>query len=135
MAVTLRNARSREVIATGVELALTRAERRRGLLHRDAIDPDGALVLAPCHAVHTLFMRFAIDVIFVDRAGCVRRVVRRLEPWRLAASFRAHATIELAAGALDSREVRVGDRLYLASGAGEQPDSPITPPWSSARRA
>ena len=70
-------------------------------------------MLAPCFSVHTAFMQFAIDVIFVDRAGRVRRIVRHLRPWRLAASFRAYATIELAAGALDTRDVMVGDLLYL----------------------
>ena len=112
-AVTLTNARSREVIARGVEVALTRADRRKGLLKRDSLDPDTALVLAPCFAVHTAFMRFAIDVIFVDRKGYVRHMVRGLQPWRVAASPRAYATIELAAGALDSHDVVIGDRLCL----------------------
>lgn len=113
MDATLMNARSGQVLATAIELALTRATRREGLLHRTGLDPSAALVLAPCLAVHTAFMQFAIDVIFVDRAGRVRRIVRRLQPWRMAASLRAYATIEMAAGALDSRDVAVGDRLYL----------------------
>ena len=68
--------------------------------------------------IHTAFMRFAIDVIFVDRTGRVVRVVRDLGPWRIAASLRAYATIELASGALESRDVAVGDRLYLEGAAG-----------------
>ena len=58
-------------------------------------------------------MFFAIDVIFVDRAGRVVRIVRELRPWRIAGSSRAYATIELAAGALDSRDVAVADDLYV----------------------
>lgn len=111
----LINARSGEAIATDVELALTRTARRRGLLERDSLDPAAALVLSPCLAVHTAFMRFAIDVIFVDKAGCVTRIVKRMVPWRIAASFRAYATIELAAGALDRFDLTVGDRLILSS--------------------
>jgi uncharacterized membrane protein (UPF0127 family) len=111
----LINARSGEAIATEIELALTRAARRQGLLHRDGLGTTAALVLSPCVAVHTAFMRFPIDVIFVDRAGCVARIVRRLQPWRIAASFRAYATIELAAGALEDHDIAVGDRLYLSS--------------------
>jgi uncharacterized membrane protein (UPF0127 family) len=117
MAARLINARSGKAIATEIELALTRAARRRGLLHRDGLSTTAALVLSPCLAVHTAFMRFAIDVVFVDRAGRVTRIVRRLQPWRLTASFRAYATIELAAGALDRHEIAVGDRLYLSSRA------------------
>lgn len=111
----LIHARSGEAIATDVELALTRSSRRRGLLERDRLDPAAALVLSPCLAVHTAFMRFAIDVIFVDKAGHVTRIVKRLEPWRAAASLRAYATIELAAGALDRFDIAVGDRLLIAA--------------------
>ncbi len=68
--------------------------------------------------IHTAFMRFAIDVIFVDRTGRIMRVVRDLGPWRIAASLGAYATIELASGALESCDVAVGDRLYLEGAAG-----------------
>ena len=111
----LIHARSGEAIATDVELALTRASRRRGLLERDSLDPAAALVLSPCLAVHTAFMRFAIDVIFVNKAGHVMRIVRRLAPWRAAACLSAYATIELAAGVLDRFNVEIGDRLLIAS--------------------
>lgn len=112
-AITLTNARSRHVIARDVEIATTRTERRRGLLHRRSLDPASALVLAPCFAVHTAFMQFHIDVVFVDREGYVRHMVHALAPWRMAASPRAYATIEMAAGALAAHEVVIGDRLCL----------------------
>jgi uncharacterized membrane protein (UPF0127 family) len=115
---SLINGRSGQTIATAIELALTRSARRRGLLDRTALDPSSALMLAPCLMIHTGFMRFAIDVIFVNRSGRVLRIVRDLGPWRIAASFGAYATIELAAGALVSRDVAVGDCLYLDGAAG-----------------
>lgn len=114
----LTNARSGRIVASATEVAVTRRARRRGLLDRTALEPDSALVLAPCVMIHTAFMRFAIDVMFVDRAGRVVRIVRALRPWRIAASFGAYATIELAAGARDSRDVTVGDALYLGGVAG-----------------
>lgn len=110
---TLVNARTNQTLATDIELALTRAERRRGLLGRADLAPTQGLVLAPCLTVHTAFMRFTIDVMFVNRAGCVTKIVHRMPPWRMAASARAYATIELAAGALDTCDVVVGDRLYV----------------------
>jgi uncharacterized protein len=113
--VTLTNARSRQVIARDVELALTRRARRQGLLSRDSLAPESALVLAPCFMVHTAFMRFPIDLVFVDRRGYVRHLVPRLPPWRMAACARAYATIELAAGALEHVDVAVGDRLCLGA--------------------
>ena len=113
----LINARTGRIVASATELALTRTKRRRGLLDRSEFDPSAALVLAPCLMIHTAFMRFAIDVIFVDRTGRVMRVVRDLGPWRIAGSFGAYATIELTSGALGARDVAVGDRLYLEGAA------------------
>jgi len=109
----LINRRTGETIARHVEVADTRSTRRRGLLGRDCLEASSALVLSPCFAVHTAFMRFAIDVVFVDRNGCVVRIVRDLASWRMAAAWRAARVIELAAGELRTRDVRVGDRLYL----------------------
>jgi len=105
--------RTREVIASRVELAVTRRARRVGLLGRDGIGDQTALVLAPCLAVHTAFMRFPIDVLFVDRRGRALRLVHDLAPWRVAAAIRAYAVIELPAGALRKHEVEPGDRLEL----------------------
>jgi uncharacterized membrane protein (UPF0127 family) len=110
----LVNARSEATIASDVNLALTRAQRRQGLLGRDSLDLSSALVISPCWSIHTMFMRFAIDVVFVDRDGRALRMVSDLAPWRMAAARRAHAVIELPAGSLRTRDIRVGDELYLA---------------------
>jgi uncharacterized protein len=109
----MRNARTGEVVASEVEVANTRRTRRRGLLGRDSLDVSAALVLSPCCSIHTAFMRFPIDVVFVDRDGQVTRIVRDLPPWRLAIAPRAHAVVELAGGGLRWRDVQVGDRLYF----------------------
>ena len=108
----LVNERTGAALASVVEIAVTRAERRRGLLGRDALDQSAALILAPCVAVHTVFMRFPIDVVFVDREGQVRTIVRNLQPWRIAASPRAYAAVEMAGGV--DRDLIPGDRLYLS---------------------
>ena len=111
----LMNARTSQVIAHDVELADTRESRRRGLLGRDSLDPRAALILRPCFSVHTAFMRFPIDVVFVDRDGTVVKVVRNLDSWRIAGAFGAHAAIEFAAGTIAEGVVDAGDRLYLAA--------------------
>lgn len=109
----LVNDRTKAVVASTVELALTRKVRRKGLLGRDRLEADTAMLISPCCSVHTVSMRFPIDVVFVDREGRAVRLVHALQPWRLAASFRARAVIELAAGRLRACGVEVGDRLYL----------------------
>lgn len=76
------------------------------------------MVIAPCWAIHTISMRFSIDVIFVDGDGTVLRIARELAPWRFAVTPGAYAAIELAAGAAELRGVKKGDRLYARSGDG-----------------
>ncbi|HYM22789.1 MAG TPA: DUF192 domain-containing protein [Vicinamibacterales bacterium] len=110
---TLMNARTGRLVASAVEVADTRALRRRGLLGRDRLDPCAALVLTPCFMIHTLSMRFAIDALFLDRDGVVVRMVSNLEPARIALARRARCVVELAAGVVASRDVAVGDRLYF----------------------
>src|SRR5207245_5963533 len=93
--LVLVNRQTAQTISSTVEVAATRRTRRRGLLGRNGLDPSEALILEPCCAIHTAFMRFAIDVIFVDARGQVLKIVRELPPWRLAIVPRAHAVIEL----------------------------------------
>ena len=110
----LINDRTQEVIATTVELALTRRARKKGLLGRTGLDDQAAMLISPCLAVHTVGLGFAIDVAFVNRAGVAVHLVHNLQPWRLAGSARAHSVIELAAGRLKACGVKVGDRLSLS---------------------
>src|SRR5579871_5329702 len=106
----LVNERTGTVVADHVELATTRAARRRGLLGRDTLPPTAAFVLSPCFSVHTAFMKFPLDVLFVDSDSVVRRVVQ-MPPWRIAVDPRARVVIEMAAGV--PRDVRVGDRVAM----------------------
>jgi uncharacterized protein len=117
MVVALMNERTRERVATSVEIAATRRSRRRGLLGRDRLEDASALLLAPCAAVHTAGMRFAIDVVFVDRKGVAMKVVRDLRPWRISLAAGARAVIEMPAGSLRWGQVLPGDRLYLTPAA------------------
>jgi hypothetical protein len=98
--------RGAELLATA-EVASTRAARRRGLLGRDGV--DGVLVLRPTRAVHTLGMRFDLDVAYVDAAGVVVDT-RRMRRRRLGLPrLRARAVLEAEAGAFDRWRLRVGD--------------------------
>lgn len=109
MALALVNLTTDRRIATRVDIADTRRARRRGLLGRRYMEIGTALVLVRSWAVHTAFMKFSIDLIFVDRHGRVIHIVEALRPWRAAASLRAEAVIELPAGALRDGAVRIGE--------------------------
>ncbi|HPF28007.1 MAG: DUF192 domain-containing protein [Steroidobacteraceae bacterium] len=80
-------------------------ERARGLLLRPPLARHQALLIEPCSAVHMLGMRYAIDVVFVDRDARVVCVLESLRPWRFGAARGAHATWELASGV--SKELRI----------------------------
>jgi hypothetical protein len=100
--------REGEVLAS-LEVADTRSARRRGLLGRDGV--DGALLIVPARSVHTLGMRFPLDVAWCDRDLTVVRVVR-LAPYRLTRSvLRARAVLEAEAGSFARWNLTVGDHL------------------------
>jgi uncharacterized membrane protein (UPF0127 family) len=102
--------REGEVLAS-LELAPTRRARARGLLGRDGI--DGALMLSPSRAVHTLGMRFAIDVAYCDGDLKVLRVVTMPRHRLSLPVWRARAVIEAEAGAFARWNLRPGDQLEV----------------------
>ena len=101
------------VLATTIEAATDSATRNRGLLGRDAFPAGSALILAPCNSIHMFRMRFAIDVLFVDRAGLVVKKVVKLRRNRIAMAWRAFATIEFCADHPGVSRTQVGDTVAL----------------------
>lgn len=118
------------VLADRALYAATFFRRLVGLLGRRELPPGAGLVLVPCAAVHTLFMRFPIDVVFLDQAQRVVALINDLRPYRCPKGARtAHFTVELPAGALAASGTRVGDQLRLLPHevpASAQPDSPAS---------
>jgi uncharacterized membrane protein (UPF0127 family) len=102
--------RDGEVLAT-LEVADGAKSRARGLLGRDGF--DGAIYLAPAKSVHTIGMRFPIDVAFVDHDMVVVRT-KTLSRWRVTLPvLKAHAVIEAEAGAFAHWNLHVGDQLEI----------------------
>ena len=109
----LMNDRNQRVVARTLLTAFDSATRRRGLLQHDSLPDDTALIIAPTNAIHTFFMRFAIDVAFVSKSGEVLKLRRDMPAWRMAAAWRGFAVVELASGALDRADTQPGDRLRI----------------------
>jgi uncharacterized membrane protein (UPF0127 family) len=86
----------------------------RGLLGREGLDSGEGLLLRPASSVHTFFMRFPIDVVFLDRALVVLGIHDAIEPWRAASQRGAKAVLELPAGESSRRGLAVGDQLSFA---------------------
>jgi uncharacterized membrane protein (UPF0127 family) len=89
--------------------------RMRGLLGRRNLGSDEGVLLRPAGSIHTFFMRFPIDVVFLDRDGRVLRVAESVRPWRTAAARGARAVLELQAGESGRRRVAVGDVLEVGA--------------------
>jgi uncharacterized protein len=87
----------------------------RGLLGRSGLERGEGLLLKPCGSVHTLFMRFPIDVVFLDRELSVLAVREAVPPWRTARARRAKVTLELAAGEATRLGIEPGVKLRLAA--------------------
>jgi uncharacterized membrane protein (UPF0127 family) len=99
------------VIVERCERAERMGERVRGLLGRDGLEPGAGLWIAKTGSVHTFFMRFAMDAVFLDKNLRVRKVVPAVKPWRIAWSRGAKSVVELAAGEADRVKLVEGMQL------------------------
>jgi uncharacterized membrane protein (UPF0127 family) len=90
------------------------ATRFLGLMGRRALPPDEGLLLAPGGSIHTLFMRFPLDVVFVGADGTALGIRRRLRPWRFARAPRGtRYVLELTAGGQAAGGLEEGSQLEL----------------------
>lgn len=87
--------------------------RARGLLGRDGLEPGGGMLIDRAGSVHMFFMRFPIDVVFLDRDRRVVGVRHGLRPWRVAGARRAVAALELPAGVAAATKIETGDVLVI----------------------
>jgi uncharacterized protein len=107
----VRRAADGAVICERCEIPESAFGRMRGLLGRDGLDPDGGMLIDRAPSVHMFFMRFPIDVVFLDRDWKVVGVRRRLRPWRVAGARHAVAALELPAGVAAEAGIEEGDVL------------------------
>ena len=103
-----------QAVCERCELADRMFSRLRGLLGRAGLPRGEGMLIRPTWSIHTAFMRFPIDVVFLDRELRVLAVRPQVRPWRAAARLRAHSVLELAAGECARLRIDVGDRLASA---------------------
>ena len=104
-------------LSTHAKIADTLEARRVGLLNRDSLDPGEGLYIRPASRIHTIGMKFPIDVIFISRAGHVIRCFS-LDEGRLVACDAARATLELPIGTVSRTGTQPGDHLSFAEVCG-----------------
>ena len=104
-------------LATELEVATSLAARTKGLLGRRGLPPGSGMLIDPCPSVHTWFMRFPIDVIFLDNKNRVVGLKRNLKPFRMAGAWRGAKTLELPVGVIASTRTLLGDIVAFQSTA------------------
>lgn len=97
------------VLAAKLEVAGSGPARRKGLLGRENLVPGEGLWIVPCESVHTFFMRFPIDLVYLDRKNRVRKLRAGVGPWRISACLAARSVLELPAGAIRATQTQRGD--------------------------
>ena len=97
-----------------MEIAETAPERMRGLLGRVSLGAGRGFLIPRCGSVHPFFMRFSIDLAFLDSESAVCRVVRHVPPFRIVwGGMGADGVLEIESGWLDGSALRPGDRLEV----------------------
>ena len=114
MPMLVRNLTRNTVVAASVEVADSGPKRSKGLLGRKGLDPGSGLWIVPCEAVHTFWMLFPIDLIYLDRDLRIRKLRSNVRPWRLSGCLTAHSVLELGVGTIQASQVMPGDKLEFS---------------------
>ena len=109
----LINQTKNTVISENVCMATSLSQRAKGLLGKARMEKGEALVIDPCNSIHTFFMRFPIDVLFVSKDHVIVKTVTAIKPFRLKAAAAASYVVELPAGTALLTSCEAGDSLRL----------------------
>jgi uncharacterized membrane protein (UPF0127 family) len=101
-------------LANCMEVADTGPKRNKGLLGRERLLPGEGLWIIPCESVHTFWMRFPIDLVYLDSKNRISKLVSEVLPWRLSACLRARSVLELPAGTIRNTRTEPGDTLEFS---------------------
>lgn len=119
--VEIRRAHDSALVASRCVIAETLSSRMIGLLGRRRLGEGEALWIRPCNSVHTWFMRFAVDVVFLGAKGEVLALAPNLSSFRARVCWPSKSVLELPAGTIDALGLVPGDRLLFALSPQEPP--------------
>ena len=103
------------IVASRVRVAKSMVARARGLMFTRSLADDEGLLINPCGSIHMFFMRFALDVLYVDQFDRVVRTQRNIKPWRIGPLYTRGAkyVIELPTGTIERSAAEPGDQLQI----------------------
>jgi uncharacterized membrane protein (UPF0127 family) len=110
----LMNKTTKQVLIPKLEMAASLWARTKGLIGRDHLPKDQALWILRCNSIHTFFMKFPIDLVFIDRDMIVRKTFKGVGPGRVVLPvWRAKSVIEFSDGFLTNNPISVGEQLHV----------------------
>ncbi len=116
MMAILTNKTTNQTLIPDLRIAKDFLSRGKGLLGREELPEDQALWIHQCNSIHTFFMKFSIDCVFVDRNLRVKAVRQDVNPWRVVFPiWGASSVIEMASGNIEKLNIKVGDQLYVGA--------------------
>lgn len=110
----IRNLTRDTELASSAEVADSAMARNKGLLGRAGLEPGGGLWIVPCQSVHTFFMKFPIDLVYIGKDKKVKKVRSSVGPWRISVCFSADSILELPAGMIQNSQTARGDQLQFS---------------------
>ncbi|MCP3668885.1 MAG: DUF192 domain-containing protein [Gammaproteobacteria bacterium] len=96
---------------SGVNKTESITERTKGLLGKQELLENDGIWITPCNSIHTLGMKYALDIIYINRKGVIKKTVSQMRPRRVSLCLGAHGTIELKSGTIDRIGIKIGDRV------------------------
>lgn len=115
--VKVMNLTRQSELGSRIEVADHGPARAKGLLGRKELGPGEGMWIVPCESVHTFFMQFPIDLVYLDRNNRIKKVRHSIPPWRVSACLSAHSVIELPAGTVRTTKSERGDVLEFSGEA------------------
>jgi uncharacterized protein len=101
------------VLASSAIVANSSETRRTGLLKHSSLEPGEGLWIVPCEGVHSFWMKFSIDVLYLNRDKTVRKIRHGMKPWKVSFCLPAHSVLELPAGTAARTNTQLGDQLVF----------------------
>ncbi len=111
IAGTIRVATTERLLLEHARKTETILERTRGLLGCQELEQGEGLLLTPCNSIHTFFMKFSLDIIFLNRGGTIVKMIESLTPWKVSGCWASTAVLEVSAGLISNTGLQIGDQL------------------------
>jgi uncharacterized membrane protein (UPF0127 family) len=110
------NQEKAEMLIENLEIAETFLGRAKGLLGRKSLSENQALWIKPCNNIHTFFMKFTIDCVFINKSCVVEKIYSKVSPFEIKGPvWKANSVIEFSEGIIEKWDIKIGDQLHVVS--------------------